>query len=284
MKPLTPLFIACGLAGLSITASANDTLTIGTNNWAENIAVSHMWQQLLEEQGYDVELTTTGKSVLFSGLANGDLDISLEVWLPHGDAQYIEPYKDRVDVHDAWFDGAQDELVVPAYMEDINSISDLKDNAGRFDYQGEPTILGIESGSAISGETENAIKSYNLPFRQLNSSGPAMLAALEEAYANEAPIAVTLWQPHWAYAQYDLKALEDPKKSYGGGDDIMWMSPKGFGEEHPEVTQMLDTWHMSHDQLADLMLTIENLGDPTQGAKQWIEEHRDLIDGWLAEG
>ena len=97
-----------------------------------------------------------------------------------------------------------------------------------------------------------------------------MLAALEEAYANEAPIAVTLWQPHWAYAQYDLKALEDPKKSYGGGDDIMWMSPKGFGEEHPEVTQMLDTWHMSHDQLADLMLTIENVGDPTQGAKQWI--------------
>ncbi|WP_280570050.1 glycine betaine ABC transporter substrate-binding protein [Chromohalobacter sp. 296-RDG] len=283
MKPLNTLFLACGLASLSMSVSANETLTIGTNNWSENIAVSHMWQQLLEEQGYDVELTTTGKSVLFSGLANGDLDISLEVWLPHGDAQYIKPYEDKIDVHDAWFDGAQDELVVPAYMEDIDSISDLKDNAERFNYQDKPTIIGIESGSAISGETENAIESYDLPFRQLNSSGPAMLAALKEAYANEEPVAVTLWQPHWAYAQYDLKALKDPKESYGGGDDIMWMSPKGFGEDHPEITEMLDTWHMSHAQLADLMLTIENVGDPTKGAKQWIEEHRDLIDGWLAK-
>lgn len=282
MKLFKTLFITLGVSGFAVAAAADQQLTIGTNNWSENIAVSHMWQQLLGEEGYEVELTSTGKSVIFSGLAQGDIDVSLEVWLPNGDAQYLEPYEDRIDVHDAWYNGAQDELVVPAYLSDINTIGDLKDNADTFVYQGKPTIIGIESGSAIAGETEDAISAYDLPFRQLNSSGPAMLASLEDAYRREAPIAITLWQPHWAYAQYDLKALEDPKQAYGGGDDIKWMSVKGFAKQYADVTAMLDAWQMSHKQLADLMLTIEKAGDPDKGAKQWIAEHRERVDGWLA--
>jgi len=282
MKALKTTCLALALAGVTGTAAAADTITIGTNNWSENIAVSHLWQQLLEQQGYDVKLTSTGKSVIFSGLAQDDIDVSLEVWLPNGDAQYLKPYKDRIDVHDSWYEGAQDELVVPAYLEDINTIADLKAAADRFNYQGQPTVIGIESGAAIAGETDNAIEEYDLPFRQLNSSGPAMIAALDEAYRKEAPVAVTLWQPHWAYAQYDLKPLKDPKKVYGGGDDIKWMSRKDFGEARPEVTAMLDAWHMSHAQLAELMLSIEDAGDPDKGVKTWLADNRELVEKWLA--
>lgn len=282
MKLFRTLFTALGVSGLAVNAAADQQLTIGTNNWSENIAISHMWQLLLEDEGYSVDLTSTGKSVIFSGLAQGDIDVSLEVWLPNGDAQYLKPYKESIDVHDAWYNGAQDELVVPSYLTAIDTIGDLKDNAERFGYQGEPTIFGIEPGSAIAGETEHAISAYDLPFRQLNSSGPAMLASLEEAYRRKQPIAVTLWQPHWAYAQYDLKALEDPKQSYGGGDDIKWMSTRGFAKQHAEVTAMLDAWHMTHDQLADLMLTIEKVGDPGEGARQWIDAHQELVDEWLS--
>lgn len=283
MKSITSLLVALGALGVATTASADETLTIGTNNWSENIAVSHLWQQLLEERGYRVELTTTGKSIIFSALAQRDIDISLEVWLPNGDAQYLEPYQDRIDVHDAWYHGAQDELVVPAYLSDIDTMEDLKANASRFEYQGEPTIMGIESGSAIAGETETAIERYELPFRQLNSSSPAMLASLEEAYRKKEPIAVTLWQPHWAYAQYDLKAIEDPEEAYGGGDDIKWMSTSGFAEEHPEITDVLDGWYMSHGQLSDLMLTIEDVGSPEEGVRRWIADHPALIEKWLGD-
>ncbi|MDT8893114.1 glycine betaine ABC transporter substrate-binding protein [Halomonas sp. I1] len=283
MKSITTLFVALGTLGLATTVSADEKLTIGTNNWSENIAVSHLWQQLLEERGYRVALTTTGKSIIFSALAQRDIDISLEVWLPNGDAQYLAPYQDRIDVHDAWYNGAQDELVVPAYLSDIDTMADLKANASRFAYQGEPTIMGIESGSAIAGETETAIERYDLPFRQLNSSSPAMLASLEEAYRKKAPIAVTLWQPHWAYAEYDLKAIEDPAEAYGGGDDIKWMSKAGFADEHPEVTDILNGWHMSHAQLSDLMLTIEDVGSPEEGVRRWVDDHPALIEEWLGD-
>ncbi|WP_136247091.1 glycine betaine ABC transporter substrate-binding protein [Halomonas borealis] len=285
MKAIASFTFCTALVGLGVGSVAADdkSLTIGTNNWSENIAVSHLWQQLLEERGYDITLTTTGKSIIFSGLAQRDIDISLEVWLPHGDAQYLEPYQDRIDVHGTWYNGAQDELVVPAYLSDINTMADLKANAERFVYQGKPTIMGIESGSAIAGETDTAIERYDLPFRQLNSSSPAMLASLEEAYRKEAPIAVTLWQPHWAYAEYDLKAIEDPEEAYGGGDDIKWMSKAGFAEEHPEVTGILNGWHMSHAELSDLMLTIEDVGNPEEGVRRWVEDHPALIDQWLGD-
>lgn len=269
------------VAGMANANAADQSVVIGTNNWAENIAISHMWQQLLGEKGYDVELNDVSKPVLFGGLAEGDIDISLEVWLPSDNA-FVEPYSGRIDLHGTWYDDALDALVVPAYVDDINTVDDLKTHADDFVYQGESTIFGIEPGSTIADETDAAIEQYDLPFRQLSSSESAMLAQLKEAYREQQPIAVTLWQPHWAFAEYDLKILDDPKKTFSAGEQIKWVSHSGFGDANPELKAMLDAWHMTPEQLSQLMLEIEQTGDPDEGASQWIADNRDLVDSWLA--
>ncbi|KAA0018172.1 glycine betaine ABC transporter substrate-binding protein [Salinicola corii] len=285
MSPFKNLLVGGGLliAGMSMSAvsAANTPITIGTNNWAENIAISHMWQQLLGEKGFDVSLSEVSKPILFGGLAAGDIDISLEVWLP-SDNSFIEPYSDRIDLHGTWYDDALDALVVPSYVDDINSVADLERHAEDFEYQGEPTIFGIEPGSTIADETDAAIEQYQLPFRQLSSSESAMMAQLKEAYREKQPVAVTLWQPHWAFAEYDLKILDDPKKTFSAGEQIKWVSHHGFGDDNPGLKAMLDAWHMTPEQLSQLMLEIENTGDPDKGAAQWIAANRDLVDGWLA--
>lgn len=268
----------CGIAGQALAA---DSITIGTNNWAENIAISHLWQQLLDEKGRDVTLSEVSKPVLFGGLAEGDIDVSLEVWLP-SDSEYLKPYGERISLHETWYDDALDALVVPSYVKDIDTIAQLEAHADDFEYQGEPTIFGIEPGSSIATETDDTIEQYSLPFRQLSSSESAMLAQLKEAYRRQEPIALTLWQPHWAFAEYDLKVLEDPKKTYSAGEQIKWVSHQGFAAANPEVAKMLDAWHMTPDQLSQLMLTIEKSGDPDEGAAQWIADNRKLVDGWLA--
>ncbi|MDK9686617.1 glycine betaine ABC transporter substrate-binding protein [Halomonas sp. LC1] len=285
MKKISSTLLGLSMALVAASGHANDKqLVIGTNNWAENIAVANMWKIVLEEEhGYDIELTDVGKSVLYSGLANNDFDISLEIWLPTTDKEFLAPYKDEIDVHDVWYEGTGLGIVVPSYV-DIDTIDALRDSADQFSYQGRPTIVGIDSGSAIAGLTDEAIDAYDLPMRQLYSSDPAMMAALDDAYQREEPMAVTLWSPHWAFAEYDLKYLEDNQGVFGESDDIFWFSRKGFAEDDPWLTQVLNTWHMNDDTLGGLMATIEQQGDPVEGARTWIGENRELVDTWLAAG
>jgi len=284
MKPvLYPLAAAAMFTMASAAQAQEKTLVIGTNNWAENVAVANLWKLVLEEKGYDVELSDVSKSALYAGLASNDIDLSLEIWLPYTDKSFLAPYKDQLEVHDAWYDKTGLGLVVPDYV-DIDTIPELAEHADEFDYQGSPTIIGIDSGSAIAGLTDDAIEKYDLPLQQLNSSEPAMMSALDSAYQGEKPVVVTLWNPHWAFANYDLKYLEDPQKVYGDGDTIYWFSRENFSSDDPWLTAVLDAWHMSDQSLSNLMAEIEAQEDPVAGARTWLEAHRDQVDAWLAAG
>src|SRR3954471_10127855 len=97
-------------------------------------------------------------------------------------------------------------------------------------------------------------------------------SGLARAYRDHAPIVVTLWSPHWAFAQYDLKYLDDAENDFGGGDDNHFMSRAGFGQDFPEVLGWLNAWTMSDGELGSLMLTIERAGNAEAGARQWLAE------------
>lgn len=265
----------------SASAFAKDPIRIGLNNWAEAIAVSHMWQQVLEEKGYEVELKTVEKAILYTGLSTDAIDLALEIWMPTTDAAYYERFKDRIDLHESWYHGARLGLAVPAYME-IGSIEDLKDKAATFgDGRSSDRIVGIEAGSSLMAMTEEAIKTYGLDYNLVTSSEMAMISTLDRAYRQEEPVVVTLWSPHWVFAKYDLKYLQDPRNAYGATDDIHFMSRKGFAEDFPEVLGWLNAWSMDDDSLGTLMAEVSEAESPEEGVRTWIAANRSLVDGWL---
>ncbi|UEM01424.1 glycine betaine ABC transporter substrate-binding protein [Skermanella rosea] len=262
-------------------AFAKEPIRIGLNNWAEAIAVSHMWQQVLGEKGYEVELKTVEKAILYTGLSTDAIDVALEIWMPTTDAAYYDRFKDRIDLHESWYHGARLGLAVPAYME-IGSIEDLKDRAATFgNGRSSDGIVGIEAGSSLMAMTEQAIKTYGLDYNLVTSSEVAMISALDRAYRQENPVVVTLWSPHWVFAKYDLKYLQDPRNAYGATDDIHFMSRKGFAEDYPEVLGWLNAWSMDDDSLGSLMAEVNEANSPEEGARAWIAENRALVDGWL---
>ncbi len=258
-----------------------DTIKIGVFNWAENVAVVHLWEIVLEEEGYDVELIEGQKQPLFSAIASGDLDLGCEVWLPKTDKPFWEQYKDNGwERLDPWYEGAKLGLVVPEYS-DIEIIDELNANKDKFIKGGEPSIVGIGGGASLMRMTEEAIDTYGLNFKLMESSGPAMTATLQQAIEDKEPVVVTLWSPHWAFADFNIRYLKDPKNVYGEPEKIYPMAHEGFSKKYPTVTRWLNNWDMDDQSLGGLMSVIKDVGDPTEGAKKWLEDNRDLVNEWL---
>lgn len=260
--------------------SGKGTIKIGHNNYVENIAVSHLWKQILEEKGYRVELTQTEKAPLWTGVAGGNMDMAVEVWLPHTDAPYYDQYKDRVELHEPWYKGTALGLVVPKYMKDVETISDLNRYKDQFKRGDKPSIVGIDPGASLMRLTEKAIQSYDLDYKLIESSEPAMLSELDSAYKKKEPVVVTLWNPHWVFNKYDLKYLKDTKKVYGEPDTIYYVTRKGFKKDQPEVVRWMDNWHMDDETLGALLKNMEDADHPEQAIKQWMDDHRELIEEW----
>ncbi|WP_434743891.1 glycine betaine ABC transporter substrate-binding protein [Micromonospora sp. SH-82] len=257
---------------------ANKKITIGYMAWDEAIAVSYLWQNILTEKGYEVELKNLEAGLVYGGLANGDIDLFLDSWQPLTHASYMERYGDKLEKLGSWYDGASLSIAVPSYVQDVNSLEDLADKAGTFN--GE--IVGIEPGAGLTKATqEEVIPQYGLDgkMRLKTSSTPAMLAALDGAIKAERPIVVTLWHPHWAYAKYDLKDLTDPKGTLGQAEQIHNLGRLGFGDDFPEVTAMLNKFKLDSDQLAtleDLMFNTHK-GDEEKAVEEWLKANPDYL-------
>lgn len=257
------------------------TVTIGWIPWEEDIAVTNLWQVILEENGFEVEQQQLDAGLLFDGLATGDLDVFLDAWLPNTHADYWEQYQDQISDLGVWLEEAPLTWAVPAYVDEVDTIGDLADHAELFDGQ----VVGIEPSAGLTRiSRDEVIPAYGLgdQFTLVESSTPAMLAELENAISNEEPIVVTLWRPHPAYANFDLKDLEDPEGALGEPDEIRVLARQGFGEDFPEVATAFENFEFDSDVLSELEVAVlEEEGAELEGARRWLEENRDLVAAWL---
>lgn len=261
--------------------AANQKITIGLNSWAENIAVAHLWKQLLDTRGYSVKLTNAAEGITWTGVAQGNIQMSMDIWLPHTDAAYYKRYKNKVNLVGPWFRRAKLGLVVPQYSP-VNTIPQLRTQASKFTVPGQngPAIMGIGAGSSEMKMTRTAIKKYHLPMQLVDASQAAMMTELKQAYDHHRNIVVTLWSPHWAWAKYKLKYLKDPKQVYGNGDHIYVITELGFARKYPKIQRWISHWHMSRKQLGKLEADIKDHGK-TAGVKQWINHNSSLVATWL---
>lgn len=286
MKRIIGIILAAVLLLVTLTACGNtdDAKTNGTVNlayvnWSEGIAMTNLAAAILEDKmDYEVKLTMADAAPVFTSIASGNSDAFLDVWLPVTHKDYIEKYGDDIVDLGVSYENALLGLVVPAYVE-IDSIEQLNDNKKMFDGQ----IIGIDPGAGLMQAAEKALDDYDLDYDLLTGSGPTMTAALGKAIDAKEPIVVTGWAPHWKFAKWDLKVLEDPKGSFGAVENIHIYSRKGLEEDMPEVVELLKNFKLTEDQLGSLMDTVENNEDdnPLNAARGWMNDNEDLISGWI---
>lgn len=263
------------------SASGDKSITIGmAAGWDEDIAVSHLWQHVLEDKGYDVKLSELDVGPVFDGVSTGDLDLFFDTWLPVTHEDYWKKYGDKVADLGTWYDQATLNIAVPEYV-DADSIADLKGMADTFD----GTIVGIDSGAGLTRITrDKAMPAYGLDDYELKtSSTPAMLAALKKATDAKEPIVVTLWHPHWAYSAFPIKDLKDPKGAMGDAEEIHTIASNDFVDGNADLVESIKDFKMDDETLADLEKVVlqDHKDDLDAGVDQWVKDNQDYVDSMM---
>lgn len=277
---LAALVLVVVAAGCS-QGESNKTIKLAYVAWDSEIASTNVVKEVLESKlGYSVEMLQVDAGPMWTGVADGSADAMVAAWLPSTHASYLEKYgNDLVDLGPN-LDGTKTGLAVPSYM-NISSIEDLKHPETKEALAGK--IIGIEPGAGIMMQTEQAMESYGLgDYTLVESSSAAMVQELQKAYENEEPIVVTGWTPHWMFGKMDMKYLDDPNGVYGGEEQIHTMVRQGLQEDKPDAYAMLDAFEWTADDMAEVMVSIQDGAAPEEAAKQWVENHSEQVDAWLA--
>ncbi|MFD1068014.1 ABC transporter permease/substrate binding protein [Oceanobacillus locisalsi] len=274
------LLIVIFFVVMSVFSSSNEsnagTITLAYAQQDDQIVATNVISQVLEEQGYNVNMSSLDIPVVWESVANGQADAMTSAWIPITHQAQYEEFKDDLDDLGPQIDGqAKLGLVVPSYM-DVDSIEDLDDQANQ-------EIIGIEPGAGIVTATDETLEAYpNLDgWEQVVSSTGAMNAQLERAINANEEIVITGWNPYWIFQRYDLKYLEDPEGTMGDAESINKMARKGLEDDMPEAYEILSNFEWDIDDMEAIMLEIEDGKDPEDAASDWIEENRDMVDEWV---
>ncbi|MBO0446740.1 ABC transporter permease/substrate binding protein [Enterococcus ureilyticus] len=265
------------IAGSTLFSSAKNgekNISLSYVEWDTEVASTHVVGEVLKDVGYNVSLTPLDNAIMWESISKGETDAMVAAWLPGTHGEQYKQYKDKVDDLGENLKGAKLGIVVPQYM-DVDSIEDLKDQAGK-------KITGIEPGAGVVAAAEKTQKAYNnlSDWSVETSSSGAMTVALGQAIKNKEEIVITGWSPHWMFAKYDLKYLEDPKGTMGKEETIHTMARKGLEKENPEAYNILKNFHWTKEDMESVMLEINNGTDPTQAARNWIDSHEKEVAEW----
>lgn len=261
------------------------TITVGfLPSWTDAVNNAYLLEDQLTKLGYAVELEElSSPAVLYTALAEGEVDIYPSAWSDISQASYVEKYGDDLEDLGAYYDNAHGTLAVPDYV-DIDTVEDLHGQGDRFG--GKIYTIEPGSGTATMAE-ENLFPAYGLgdEYELTPSSLSAMLATLESAIKDREDIVVTLWRPFWAYEALGLKDLEDPKEGMGAAEGLHFMAHKGFSDEFPEATELITQIKLDDAQYGSLENAVVNEfgdGEQPEAIDQWVADHADEFD-WIVE-
>ena len=161
----------------------------------------------------------------------------------------------------------------------FRSIADLKKPEVREKLEGR--IQGIDPGAGLMQASEEALETYDLDdYELVSASGAAMTAALSRAIERKEWIVVTGWSPHWKFAKWDLRYLEDPEGTLGGLERVHVMARKNFYQDYPKVAEFLTRMYLPLEDLQAIMLEASNTSYE-KAVENYIAKNEDRVNYWV---
>ena len=283
MKLWVAALAMCSAALASAPGQAQDKkINIGWTAWSDAEAVTKLAQKVIQDRlGYEVELTLADIGIQYQGVASGKLDGMLMSWQPLTHQAYLEKVGKDIDDLGPMYTRAKLGWVVPAYVpeDQVKSIEDLKKPKVKEKLGSK--IQGIDPGAGLMQASEKAINEYGLDGYQLiSASDAAMLAAVERATSRNEWIVATSWSPHWMFAKWELRYLDDPKGVLGGLETVNKIVRKGFYQEHPDVYEFLNRMVLPIGDVEKIMADAQ-ASSYEEAVDKYIKENEARINYWV---
>jgi glycine betaine/proline transport system substrate-binding protein len=197
---------------------------------------------------------------------------------------YVEDHS--IDVIGANLTGAKYTLAVPAYTYEagLRDFGDIQ----RFAAQLNNTIYGIEPGNDGNRLVLGMIR-QNLfglgGFKLVESSEQGMLAEVERAIHDHAPVVFLGWDPHPMNMRFDLRYLSGGDAVFGpnfGGATIYTNTRAGYSNACPNLGKLLKNLKFTLTGESKMMDAILNLHQqPEAAAKAWLKANPTTVRAWL---
>jgi glycine betaine/proline transport system substrate-binding protein len=254
------------------------TINFGVTPWTSTVPPTKVAKLLLEDMGYTVNETKADAGGVYTGLARGDLDVFMDAWLPVMHANYMEKYGDKLD--DTAVSYAEGELgwVIPAYVDGIESVEDIKGKEELFGGK----MYGIEEGAGMTVTSREMIEKLGLDLEYVASSEGGMLAQAQRLMENEEPVLFLGWRPHPMFVNYDLKVLKSPE-DYFQTSEVHVITNNELKDEAPEAYEFLSNWKMDVKDIEEMIVKIDEGQDPEDVAQEWIDNHEDEVKAMKGE-
>lgn len=284
-------------------------------DWQSNAFHTAVAQFILE-QGYGCETDVLpGTTIpLLQGVAQGDIDIVMEVWKDNVTEvwnrglrrnQVVEVGTNFPDAVQGWY--------VPRYMvegadavaPDLVSVSDLPAHKALFTDPEEPDkgrFYNCIAGWNCEVINSAKLKAYNLEAHYTNfrpGTGAALAAAIASSYIRKKPIVTYYWGPTWVLGKYDMVMLEEPPYDADVFTDLA-SNPnpsaataypvvevaiganRRFSESAPEIVAFLERYETDSALVSAALAYMEETGgQPDDAARHFLETEPGIWSAWL---
>ncbi len=255
--------------------------------WTDVTATTALTRQLLQRLGYSPTVTVLSVPVTFASMKNKDIDVFLGNWMPAQDGDRRPFITDgSVDVVRANLVGAKYTLATLASAHDAG-LHDFAD-ISRFGADLKQTIFGIEAGNDGNRHVLTMIKQNTFglsKFKLIESSEQGMLAEVERANRDKAPIVFLAWDPHPMNKRFPIRYLTGGDAVFGpnfGGATIYTTVRAGFMTQCPNLGRLLKNLSFSlpgENDIMDAMLNDHQ--QPEVAAAAWLAANPKAVIPWF---
>jgi glycine betaine/proline transport system substrate-binding protein len=263
------------------------TVRLSDIGWTDVTATTALFSELLRDLGYRPEVTVLSVPVTYASMRNKDIDVFLGNWMPSQEGDRKAYVADgSVDVLGANLTGAKYTLAVPAYAYDagLKSFADIQ----RFAAPLKGSIYGIEPGNDGNRLILSMLK-QNLfglgDFKLVESSEQGMLAEVERAYRERAPIVFLAWDPHPMNMRFDLRYLSGGDSVFGpnyGGASVYTNTRAGYALQCPNIGRLLMNLRFTLTGENQMMASILDQHQPPEvAAAAWLKANPVAVRAWL---